>query len=348
MRPPAEVIAWPACGPTCPPSGDPVELHGLPAPAKLNLFLHVTGRRADGYHLLETVFELIDFGDTLDFRRRDDGEIVRIEPVPGIDPATDLAVRAAKLLAGHRRTGFGVEISLVKRTPIGGGMGGGSSDAATTLLALNRLWQLHLPRPTLARLALELGADVPVFIGGTPAYATGVGEALRPLKIPPSWYVVVAPAVAVPTAVAFAAPELTRNSKPLRISGLLRSPWVLRGRNDLQPVVCRRYPEVARALARLVTAARQAGADPGAARMTGTGSCVFLPVADREIASAVAQRLAERWDYEWNADRPPVGPSRAAQRTATVIVARSLSRHPLADWAFAGIAAGAVPRPRGG
>jgi len=179
------------------------ELRHCPAPAKLNLFLHVTGRRADGYHLLETVFELIDLCDTLHFRLLEDGRIERIRPLPGVAPEDDLTVRAARLLAAESGCRLGVGIEVEKRIPMGGGLGGGSSDAATTLLALNRLWELDWPADRLAALALRLGADVPVFVHGRSAYATGIGERLRPLALPRRWYVVLSPRVSVPTAGGF-------------------------------------------------------------------------------------------------------------------------------------------------
>jgi 4-diphosphocytidyl-2-C-methyl-D-erythritol kinase len=191
------------------------ELLALPAPAKLNLFLHVTGRRDDGYHLLETVFELIDLADSIDLRLRMDAQILRTDPLPGVDPESDLTVRAARLLAAESGCRFGVEIGLTKRIPMGGGLGGGSSDAATVLLGLNRLWGLGWPRTRLAALGVRLGADVPVFVEGRTAYATGIGEALQAIDLPTRHYVVVAPPVNVPTGEIFTAPELTRNTKPL-------------------------------------------------------------------------------------------------------------------------------------
>lgn len=291
------------------------ELRHCPAPAKLNLFLHVTGRRADGYHLLETVFELIDLADTLHFRRTDDGRIMLRNPIPGVAPESDLTVRAARMLAEAAGCGLGVEIELDKRIPMGGGLGGGSSDAATTLLALNRLWGLDWPRRRLAALALRLGADVPVFVFGRTAYATGIGERLRALALPPRFYVVVAPRVSVPTAGVFSAPELTRDTKPLKIHGLSQGRQVFRGRNDLQSVVLARQPRVAAALEALRQAARDVGCDSRAARMTGSGACVFLPLDSESEAQRVRERLQGRVD-------------------AGVKVSRSLARHPLSDWAF--------------
>ena len=295
-------------------------LHNLPAPAKLNLFLHVTGRRSDGYHLLETVFELIDLQDRVHLSRRDDGRVVRVEPIPEVDPEQDLTVRAARLLAQASGCPLGVEIALDKRIPMGGGLGGGSSDAATVLLALNRLWELHWPRERLAALGLRLGADVPFFVFGETAYATGIGEQLQPLPLPQRWYVVLAPRVGVPTQGVFADPDLTRDTKPLKICGLSRGDQVFRGRNDLQRVVMSRQPLVAAALEALEQAARDVGIDPRPARMTGSGACVFLPLDSESAAVTVCNRLQGRTD-------------------ARILTARSLPRHPLREWAFGGVAA---------
>ncbi|MCL4774885.1 MAG: 4-(cytidine 5'-diphospho)-2-C-methyl-D-erythritol kinase [Burkholderiaceae bacterium] len=291
-------------------------LRNLPAPAKLNLFLHVTGRRADGYHLLETVFELVDLCDRVHLARRDDAAIVRHNLLPGVPAEADLAVRAARLLAAETGCRLGVEITIEKRIPIGGGLGGGSSDAATVLLGLNRLWALGLDRRRLMALGLRLGADVPAFVFGRRAFATGVGERLRALPAQPGWFVIVAPPVAVPTASVFASPELTRDSKPLRISGLSRWRSVYRGKNDLEPVVRAAWPRVTEALAALRLAADSAGADGRLARMTGSGACVFCPVPDEPAAAAIRKRLAR-------------------QAVGTAYSVRSLRRHPLRNWSFA-------------
>ena len=291
------------------------ELRRLPAPAKLNLFLHVTGRRADGYHLLETVFDLVEFGDTLDLVLEDSGAIVRETEVPGVAPDDDLVVRAARALATASGSRLGVRIALDKRLPMGGGLGGGSSDAATVLLGLNRLWGLHWPLAQLAEVGLPLGADVPVFVHGQPAYATGIGEALVPLPSPQAWYVIVIPPVAVPTAVAFSAPELTRNTVALTIRGLSQAGGPYSGTNDLQPVVCARFPAVERALRCLREASRGEESSADRARMTGTGACVFAPAASGEAARRIAGRLDP-------------GAGRA-------VVTRSLHRHPLREWASA-------------
>ena len=242
--------------------------HAFPAPAKLNLFLHVVGRRDDGYHLLQSVFRLISFGDTLHLELRDDACVVREGDLPGVPEETDLAVRAAKLLQPFAPNGAGVTIHLEKCLPMGGGLGGGSSDAATVLLALNRLWKLNLPRQRLQELALELGADVPVFVFGRSAFAEGVGERLSPVEVAPAWYVVLMPPVHISTAAIFAAPELTRNTPTLKMAPFSAGVWSQNfGRNDLEPVVVKRYPEVAQHLEWL--------GQYGEARMTGSGACIF-------------------------------------------------------------------------
>jgi len=255
--------------------------HAYPAPAKLNLFLHVVGRRADGYHLLQSVFRLIDHADTVHLELRDDGRVVREGDLPGVAEDDDLTVRAARLLQAYAPEGAGVSIRLEKVLPLGGGLGGGSSDAATVLLALNRLWQINLSRENLQKLALQLGADVPVFVFGQTAFAEGVGDILSPLSVPPAWYVVLMPPVQVPTAAIFAAPELTRNTPALKIARFSAG----MGRNDLQPVVVSRYPEVARYLEWL--------AQFGEAQMTGSGACVFASFGTEEAAWSVLRQLPE-------------------------------------------------------
>jgi 4-diphosphocytidyl-2-C-methyl-D-erythritol kinase len=258
-----------------------------PAPAKLNLFLHVVGRRSDGYHLLQSVFRLIDLGDALRFAPRTDGRIARAAPLAGVPEERDLCLRAARLLQEASGASLGVEITLDKRLPMGGGLGGGSSDAATVLLALNRLWRLEWPRERLQALGLELGADVPFFIHGRNAFVEGVGERLQALNLPPAWYLVVAPPASVPTAEIFAAPDLTRDTKAIKMADFSAG-WGaggLFGRNDLEAVVCERYPAVARALAWLRQHAE--------ARMTGSGACVFAPFAAEQDARAVLARMPE-------------------------------------------------------
>ncbi len=224
-------------------------LRDCPAPAKLNLFLHITGRRADGYHELQTVFQLIDWADTLHFRRRADGRIVHETPLPGVPPESDLTVRAARLLQTHTRTGFGVDIAIEKRLPQGAGLGGGSSDAATTLLALNRLWQLDLPRAELARLGLQLGADVPFFVFGRNAFAEGLGERLQAVDLPQRYFLVVTPPVQVPTVEIFNDPRLTRNTKSITITDFLgHGNYDVFGRNAFRGILLFPYlvPSVAR------------------------------------------------------------------------------------------------------
>jgi 4-diphosphocytidyl-2-C-methyl-D-erythritol kinase len=256
---------------------------GWPAPAKLNLFLHVTGRRPDGYHLLQTVFQLVDLCDTLDVEVRADGCIERVAGPAPVAPGSDLALRAARLLQSRTGTTLGANLWLHKHIPVGGGLGGGSSDAATALVALNALWRTGLDTPALAALGLELGADVPVFVHGRSAWAEGVGEALEPVDLPGRWFAIVFPGVAVSTAEVFQAPELTRNSPKITIRGFLQAG----GRNDCEPVVSARHPEVRAALDWL-------GAR-GAARLTGTGACVFAAFARREDAEAALAGLPPAW-----------------------------------------------------
>lgn len=255
------------------------ELVPFPAPAKLNLFLHVVGRREDGYHLLQSVFRFIDFGDTVWLGVRPGGQIRRLAEIEGVAEEHDLTVRAARLLQAETGCGLGVDIRLEKRLPQGGGLGGGSSDAATVLVALNHLWKLGLTRNRLQELALRLGADVPVFVFGHNAFAEGVGEILHLVTLPQAWYVVLIPPVQVATAAVFSSMELTRDTPPIKIADFLAAPNSDFGRNDLQSVVVEKYPEVARHLSWL----RQFGG----ARMTGSGACVFLPVADEESAKRV-------------------------------------------------------------
>ena len=269
-----------------------------PAPAKLNLLLRIVGRRADGYHLLQTVFRFIDYADTLQFARRTDGVIMRTVAVAGVAESDDLTLRAARLLQQASGTSYGVAITLDKRLPLGGGLGGGSSDAATTLLALNRLWQLGWPRARIQALALELGADVPVFVFGENAVGEGIGEQLWPLALAPAWYVVLLPPVAVSTAQIFQAADLKRDSNPIKIPPFSFAP----GGNDFEPVVCRLYPEIERC--------REWLGRFGPAAVTGSGACVFAEFADEAAAGAVLQQL-------------PAG--------MHGIAARGLDRHPLRE-----------------
>jgi 4-diphosphocytidyl-2-C-methyl-D-erythritol kinase len=262
-----------------------------PAPAKLNLFLHVMGRRVDGYHELQTLFQIVDLADELEVAPRRDGLLVLAGSPPGVAPEEDLVMRAARLLrtqAGEPR--LGARLELRKRIPTGGGLGGGSSDAATALVALDALWGLDLGTARLAELGLTLGADVPVFVHGVTALGRGVGERLAPCELPPLWFAIVWPGVATATREVFQAPELTRNSAEITMPGLLWPGWAagrLPGRNDLEPVVVRRHPEVAAALAWLGTR--------GAARLTGSGACVFAAFASAAAANAALEGLPARW-----------------------------------------------------
>lgn len=267
-----------------------------PAPAKLNLFLHVTGRRPDGYHTLQTLFRLLGLYDHLRFVPRSDQQIVLAHPIPGVPPETDLTVRAAEALRQAAGVRDGVTIHLDKQLPMGGGLGGGSSDAATVLLALNYLWQLGGSRDELLALALPLGADVPVFVFGQSAFAEGVGEALTPVRLPPAWYLVVHPGVEVPTAGIFASADLPRDTPPINPAHWAGALVQGVGKNDLEEVATQRYPAVAHALAWL-------GMQPEAAgrtRMTGSGACVFAVFDAEETARAVHARL-ETCGHGWHA-----------------------------------------------
>jgi 4-diphosphocytidyl-2-C-methyl-D-erythritol kinase len=255
-----------------------------PAPAKLNLFLHVTGRRPDGYHELQTLFQLIDLTDKIGVTVRADGRIERLGGgAPELAPECDLTVLAAHALKAHTRTSLGASLSLIKRIPMGGGLGGGSSDAATTLLVLNRLWGCELPLQELAEIGARLGADVPVFLHGSSAWAEGRGDRLTAVTLPPRWYLVIRPGVAVGTAEVFQAPELTRNSPLITIRGFLESG----GHNDCEPVVRARYPEVREALRWLAQFSR--------AQLTGTGSCIFAAFTNEVDARNLAARVPDRW-----------------------------------------------------
>lgn len=273
-----------------------------PAPAKLNLFLHVVGRRADGYHLLQTVFRFIDRADRLRFEARADERIVLATPIPGVPPETDLCVRAARLLQQATGCRRGATIHLDKRLPMGGGLGGGSSDAATVLLALNHLWQTGLARPALEKLGLALGADVPVFVHGRNCFAEGVGEAFTDLELPAACYLVLRPAVEVPTAAIFGAPELRRDTPAMRPADWRPG----RGRNDLEAVACARFPAVAEQLAWLKAAAPDA-------MMTGSGACVFAAFSRRAEAEAVFAKLpagVDGWLADGLAEHPLINISR--------------------------------------
>ena len=276
------------------------------APAKLNLFLHVVGRRSDGYHLLQTVFRFLDFSDQVSLTIRNDNKIQLNTPIIGVPAEKNLCIQAARLLQKESGTSLGVEISLEKLIPMGGGLGGGSSDAATTLLALNHLWDLNWSREELMELGLSLGADVPVFIFGENAFAEGIGEKLKPIKLLPAWYLVLTPPVHVSTADIFASKELTRNTIPVKIPPFS----VGLGHNDLESVVCLAYPQVARYLEWL----RQLNRTTMVA-MTGSGACVFA-----EFITESAARMAFA--------SVPLGMSG--------FVVQGLDRHPMQDFARRG------------
>jgi len=273
-----------------------------PAPAKLNLFLHVVGRRSDGYHLLQTVFQFLDYGDELSFRVTGDGRITRTHELPGAPPEADLTLRAARLLRQRTGCAKGAEIGLTKRVPLGAGLGGGSSDAATTLLALNRLWGAGLTVPDLAALGLKLGADVPVFVHGRAAWAEGIGEVLTPVDMPEHRYVVVVPPVQVSTADVYAAFAKESRLTPYTLPRTIRDLREGFGHNDLEHIVRERYRPVARAFELL--------APHGSPRLTGSGAAVFLRTPDAEHGRQILAGL------------PP---------EFTGFVARGLNRHPLIE-----------------
>ncbi|ANN76185.1 4-(cytidine 5'-diphospho)-2-C-methyl-D-erythritol kinase [Bordetella flabilis] len=306
-----------------------MKLYDVPAPAKLNLFLHVVGRRADGYHLLQTVFRFIGLSDTLHFESRDDGAIVRVDPLPDVPADTDLTVRAARALQAATGTRRGVSIALEKRIPMGGGLGGGSSDAATTLIALNRLWNTGLSRAELMRLALPLGADVPVFVFGQSAFAEGIGDVLTAVDLPARAYLVAQPDASVPTPAVFGDPDLTRDTPCITIADFLASSLSggFFGRNDLEPVVHRRFPEVFRAAQWL--AAGDRGID---VRMSGSGACLFAEFADMQAAVlaerkiAATMRVAGRMPDTSQAMQEPPARFRLVQASPGLI------EHPLRHW----------------
>jgi 4-diphosphocytidyl-2-C-methyl-D-erythritol kinase len=291
-------------------------LYDVPAPAKINLFLHVVGRRADGYHLLQSPFQLIDWADRLHFERRADGQLHRHDLGPAL-PDDDLCLRAARALQAASGTPLGADISIDKQVPWGAGLGGGSSDAASTLLALNRLWGLHWPRERLLSIGLALGADVPFFVGGCNAFVEGIGEVLTPVTLPRQWFAVVKPAASLPTAAIFGHPALVRDTDPVILSGFLDGDLGTStlaaglaegfGRNDLQPPAEDRCPEVAQA-------ARWLESRFGNSRMTGSGSAVFARAGtgDQPVATIPAESLPSGW----------VGR-----------LCRGLEQHPLWAWA---------------
>jgi len=271
-----------------------------PAPAKLNLFLHIVGRRDDGYHLLQTAFQFLDYGDELRFRLTDDGRVTRAAELEGVAPDADLTVRAARSLKQASGHAGGVEITLNKRIPLGGGLGGGSSDAATTLLALNRLWDLRMSVQDLASLGLALGADVPVFLHGRAAWAEGIGEQLTPIDPPQPWYTVIAPSVPVSTADVFREFAANRALTPYTPPRTIRDLREGRLGNELEPLVRARYPEVEQAFGILIP--------HGQPRMTGSGGCVYIEVSDATKGRQIISNL-------------PTG--------FTGFVARGMNRHPL-------------------
>lgn len=274
---------------------------GWPAPAKINLFLRVTGRRSDGYHNLQTVFQFLDVADELEFEPLDDGRIELADALPGVEYQDHLCVRAAQALTEYARVAVtnpcprGVRIGVTKRIPMGAGLGGGSSDAATTLVVLNGLWSLALEPAALAEIGLTLGADVPVFVRGAAAWAQGIGEELRPVRLPQPWYLVVHPGCEVPTAEIFGANELTRNSAPITMPRSLLGEGevpgidavMALGANDCEAAVWRRYPQVREATQWL--------SQFSPARMTGTGAAVFAPFSDRAAAEDTLERMPTCW-----------------------------------------------------
>ena len=288
------------------------------APAKINLFLHITGQRADGYHLLQTVFRLLDFYDTIQLKPTQDGAIKRVNDITGVPADQDLCVRAAKLLQQYSQCPLGVEIIVEKRIPMGGGLGGGSSDAATVLMALNRLWQLNLSRAQLLSLGLQLGADVPFFIYGTNAWAEGVGEQLQTISLKEAYYLVLTPDVHVSTAQIFANKQLTKNAIPKTMSDFSRaanSASVNSGQhnteftNQLEKAVCSDYPAVSACLTWLKQF--------GDARMSGSGASVFVEVANEKIAHEICQQ----------------NPAQVLGFAVQSFVAKGLNQHPLIDYA---------------
>jgi len=257
---------------------------GWPAPAKVNLFLHILGRRPDGYHELQTVFQFAGLCDTLSFELREDGEVRRTTDLPGVAPEADLVVRATRLLQSHTGTRLGADIGVIKRIPTGAGLGGSSSDAATTLVALDHLWDTGVTGLELQSIGRRLGADVPIFLHGQAAWAEGIGERFSPIALDEPWYLLIRPDIEVSTAAVFNDPDLTRHTSPITIARFLAGD----GHNDCEPVVRVRYPEVGTALDWLGKRAH--------ARLTGTGSCVFGAFPSEAEARAVLTELPRRWD----------------------------------------------------
>ncbi|MGB1309645.1 MAG: 4-(cytidine 5'-diphospho)-2-C-methyl-D-erythritol kinase [Leucothrix sp.] len=259
------------------------DLWCIPAPAKLNLFLHITGVREDGYHDLQTVFQLLDYADDVFLKRRMDGQIYRTCGLEDVNPADDLVVKAAKALKAHTGTAWGVDVGVTKRLPVGGGIGGGSSDAASTLMGLNKLWQCGLTQAELLTLARSLGADVPVFVNGKNAWAEGIGDQLTEIYLPEKWYLVIHPNVHISTAKLFSSDELTRDNPILRIRDFPDTDTS----NTFEAVARKQYPEVDLALQWLGSYSK--------AKMTGTGSCVFAAFDSFEVANKVLVQVPENW-----------------------------------------------------
>lgn len=254
------------------------------APAKINLFLHITGQREDGYHELQTVFQFLNYADELRFKVLDHNDIRHCNPLPGVKAEDDLTVRAARLLQQYTNCSSGVQISITKRLPMGGGLGGGSSDAATTLVALNQLWELQLDTSSLAKLGVQLGADVPIFIHGFAAWAEGVGEELAAIKLDEPWFVVLIPAVSVSTAKIFSNPALRRDCSPISINDFLSG----QANNVCEAIVRMLYPEVDQAIKWLEQFS--------SAKMTGTGACVFAPVTSEQEARRILLKKPEQFE----------------------------------------------------
>lgn len=293
------------------------DFQAYPAPAKLNLFLHITGRRADGYHLLQTTFQLLDHHDTIYLKPRSDGIIQRVGGNPDVPEEQDLCIRAARLLQKSAKSMLGADLAIEKRIPMGGGLGGGSSDAATVLLALNRLWKLNLSRQYLLKLGLELGADVPVFIFGQNAWAEGIGEELQAISLPERYFYVLTPRIHVSTAQVFSSEELTRNTNPTTIAAFSevatrKEPNDGLFHNDLQSLVCQNYPEVANCLKFLNQF--------GEAKMTGSGASVFVELSSESEAELIQTEINKK-------------PELLAGFEISGFTAYGLSQHPLYNFA---------------
>lgn len=301
------------------------DFYAFPAPAKLNLFLHIVGRRPDGYHLLQSVFRLIELQDKVHIAVNNSGRVRRARPLPGVSESDDLALRAAQLLQDYSQTKFGVDLWVEKHIPMGAGLGGGSSDAATVLLALNQLWQLHLDRTKLLTLAMQLGADVPFFVFGQDAWVEGIGEKLQPITMAKQHFLLLFPAVSVPTSEVFRAQELTRDTIPTKIAAFSTDcnnySQFLSGQfhNDMQATVCGRYPAVAACVDWLnqQLSSQQGHVDTGQAelslaRMSGSGAAVFV-----EVSEPTGQKILS------------VLPNTLAKAEVTGTVVSSLERHPL-------------------